>query len=123
MDAGQGFAPAVLRDAVFGEEGASLGPVTLSEGSRVRVRILVKEGQAVPRVSLFATREGLPGYSRFMNSNGEAEAVLGGLGPGRFRIQSSAIMGPGTQGGARGAIAESHEIDGSTDLELTLDLR
>ena len=122
IDAGQGFAPAIVRDAVLGEAGAEFGPVALSEGSRVRVKVLVKDGQAVPRIALFAMREDEPKYNRGMNSNSEAEAVLAGLGPGRFRIQAFPNMNMGAPGG-KGTLSEVHELDGVHDLELTLDLR
>ena len=87
------------------------------------MKVLVKDGQAIPRIGVFATREGLPSYTRYMNSSGEAEAVLSGLGPGRFRVNVSAIMAGGMPGSGKGALQETHEVDGATDLELTLDLR
>ncbi|HEU4396164.1 MAG TPA: hypothetical protein VFS92_11420, partial [Planctomycetota bacterium] len=122
IDTGGGTAaPTVVRDAELGEAGADIGPVATTEGSRVRVKVLVKDGQAVPRIAVFAMREDEPKYNRGMNSNSEAEAVLAGLGPGRFRIQAFPNMGSGP--GGKGAISEIHELDGVHDLELTLDLR
>jgi hypothetical protein len=121
IDAGPGFAPAVVRGAVLGEEGADLGTVNIVEGSRVRLRVLVKEGQAVPRIALGATREEAPRYTRWTNTNGEAEGILAGLGPGRFRISARAVMG-GPPGG-KASLGEVHEVDGIHDLDLSLDLR
>jgi hypothetical protein len=112
-------APAVLRDAKLGAGDADLGGATLSEGSRVRVKVLVKEGTSVPRISVYAMREDAPKYGRQTSSNGEETAVLPGLGRGRFRIVATSMMGTaGKQG-----LNEIHEVDGVHDLELTLDLR
>jgi hypothetical protein len=83
------------------------------------VKILVKEGTAVPRIYVWANREEAPKYGRGINSNGEDTVVVGGLGPGRFRITTSVNMGsPGMK-----SINEVRELDGTNDLELTLDLR
>ncbi len=119
IDTLTGHAPAVLRNASLTDGETDLGTATLSEGSRVRVKILVKEGASVPRIAVFATREDSPTYTRLVNSNGEETAVLPGIGPGRFRITAMANMGsPGKQ-----AINEVHDLDGTNDLELTMDLR
>jgi hypothetical protein len=113
------YAPAVVRGAALGEKDTDLGTVALSEGSRVRVKILVKEGTAVPRIYVWANREEAPKYGRGINSNGEDTVVVGGFGPGRFRITTSVNMGsPGMK-----SINEVRELDGTNDLELTLDLR
>ena len=122
IDAGTTAPPTVVRDAELGESGAEIGPVASPEGSRVRVKILVKDGQAVPRIAVTAWREDEPRYTRWMNSNGEAEAVLGGLGAGRFRIQTMLNTGGGAPGG-KGMLQETRELDGVNDIELTLDLR
>jgi hypothetical protein len=52
-----------------------------------------------------------------MNSRGEEVALLSGLGPGRFRVQFSTVMG------GEGRTEREIELDGTSDVELELDLR
>lgn len=110
------FAPLVLRDIAV--EGVTvLPPLALEAGSSVRVRLLVPEGQAPPRIGLFASHLGEPEYGRGMNSRGEAVAVLAGLGPGRFRVSYGKVMGSSR------STEREVALDGSSDVELELDLR
>jgi len=110
------FAPLVLRDvAVAGV--SELPAAGFARGSSVRVRILVPEAQSFPRLGLFATHLGEPEYGRVVNSDGEEVAVLSGLGPGRFRVSFSTVMGNDAP------VERVVELDGASDVELELDLR
>lgn len=110
------FAPFVLRGiAVDGR--TELDAPALDAGSSLRVHLLVPEGSAPPRIGLFAFAQGEPSYTRGLNSRGEAEVVLAGLGAGRFRVSMGTVMAHGdTQ-------QRELELDGKSDRELELDLR
>lgn len=111
------FAPLVLEGVTLGSGETDLGAVAFSEGSSIRVVVLVKEGQAVPRVNVWAHREGEePAYYR--GTEGQTpEFRLSGLGPGRFRVDA----GP-TMGGPK-RVSETVDVDGSHEATVTLDLR
>jgi hypothetical protein len=110
------FAPAVVRDVRLGDGTSELGAVVLGEGARVRVRVLVRDGSKPPRVAIFAHRLDEPRYWRGMNSSGEAEPVLAGLGAGRFRVQVEPVLAPGR-------IDREIALDGAGEVVLDLDLR
>ncbi len=113
------FAPVVLKDVVLGAGETDLGSVAFSEGSSIRVTVLVKAGQAFPRVNVWATREGEePGYHRGADGQ-SAEIRLSGFGPGRFRVTGSPTMAMGTSV----RLSEVVEVDGVHEATLTLDLR
>ena len=82
----------------------------------MRVDIQVKEGASAPALTIFANRLDEPKYMRRIDSNGE-EAVLEGLGAGRFRIMMLA------QGGAGGMVREEIELDGESEIVRTYDAR
>jgi len=63
------------------------------------------------------TRLSEPVYSRLMNSRGESMPSLGGLGPGRYRIEM------GTNNAGIAAPDRIVELDGQNDVELVFDLR
>jgi hypothetical protein len=94
-----------------------LGVLRPLPGSSIRLHVRVPEGQDAPRVGLFATRVGEPSYHRGLNSQGETEVVLRGLGPGRFRVTAAPVM---AMGGAR--LVETVDCDGASEVVLTLDL-
>jgi hypothetical protein len=119
LEGGAARAPAVLDRVVFGAGHTDLEPVRLPEGTRVRVTVRVKEGAAVPRISLTAVREGKPTYARTASSGGESEVTLAGLGPGRFRITALPVMG--AAGGRM--IQEVREVGGTGTIDFELDLR
>ena len=106
----------MLRDVEIAGITVLPAPV-LGPGSSIRLKILVPDGQAVPRVYLFGRRQEEPAYYRGINSDHEAEVVLSGLGPGRFRVRASTITD------RRGLPEREIELDGVNDFELELDLR
>jgi hypothetical protein len=114
------FVPIVLEGVELGAGETDLGAVETSDGATIRLKVLVEEGGDPPRVALFASALGEPSYTRGLNSRGEAEVLVRGLGPGRFGVLAYLVMG-GT--GAPPGIQETIESDGKKDIELTLDLR
>ena len=69
------------------------------------------------RYPTWASRIGEPTYRRGLASRGEAEVVLNGLGPGRFRVTGGTIMV-----GELRTLGEV-DLDGESEKDLTLDLR
>ncbi len=110
-----------MRGVEVGTADVDLGEREFPAGSAVRVRVLVEEGQAAPRLSVWAQADGAPGYSRGLNSGGETDVVLRGLGPGRFSVTSLPIMGglPPTR------VLHEIEVDGRERSvhQIELDLR
>ena len=88
----------------------------LSPGSSILVRILVREGQSAPRVYVRAQNRAEPSYDRQINSRGEHVLQLSGLDHGTFDVSVFS--------GLRGSSLEREVLlDGTTDVELELDLR
>jgi hypothetical protein len=116
VDPVEEFAPFLLRD-VSVDGVTELPTVELARGSSVRVRILVPEDQSTPRLGLFASSLDALDYGRGMNSDGEEVAVLSGLGPGRFTVNFSSVMG------REASVEKIVELDGVNDVELECDLR
>jgi len=90
------FAPLVLNDVVLGEERTDLGGVPFTAGSAVRVILRPQSGASPPRifVSAFSEETAVDGsalYNRQLNSRGEAEVVLAGLGAGTFSVRVGSI--------------------------------
>ncbi len=118
IDPGSQFQPLVLPDVEI-EGPTELPPAQFTTGSTLRLRLLLPEGSSAPRLYLKATRQQAPVYDRSINSPGEEEVLLTGLGPGRYDLKALQMMGgvptikPNWQ----------VEVDGINDLELELDLR
>ena len=78
-------------------------------------------GSAAPRLSVWVRPVEPPFYTRGLNSRGEMEATVFGLGAGRFRVVAMPIMGarPGNR------VQHEVELDGErgTVEEIELDLR
>jgi hypothetical protein len=111
-------APVVFRDVDIPASGLDLGTVAPSRGSTLRVRLLVREGEAPPDWSAWARRLGEPAYTRSVRTSGEEELVVPGLGPGRFEVVSSHTLGS-----SLGFLKEVVEVDGIGDVARTIDLR
>jgi hypothetical protein len=111
-------APVVFHDVDIPASGRDLGTVAPSRGSTLRVRLLVREGEAPPDWSAWARRLGEPAYTRSVRTSGEEELDVPGLGPGRFEVVSSHTLGS-----SLGFLKEVVEVDGVGDLERTIDLR
>jgi hypothetical protein len=93
--------------AALGEGTTDPGTVATRDGARVKVRVLVPEGQSPPRVMLTVMHAGEPRYARSRLSSGEAEVSVAGLGRGTFDVHA------GPFGGTRGL----------SERVVTLDLR
>lgn len=115
VDPGDEYAPLAIRDVEI--DGTTRLPAAqFSRGSSVRVKLLTAPGSDSPRISIFATRLDLPQLRRIMNSGGEPEPELHGLGPGLYSIRYGTILGDDR--------AEHEvEVDGVNDVEFELDLR
>lgn len=116
VEPGADFAPLELRRIEI-DGVTELPPARFTQGSTLRVRVLTATGSDAPRIYVFAERLGSPAYHRDINSRGEREVLLHGLGPGRFRVKIRAVMGT-TSG-----LEQEIELDGVGDLELEFDLR
>ena len=109
--------PVVLRDVELGAGETDLGTVPVDVGSRLRVHLLVTEGQAVPRVAVFArSLDRRPSYQRTAHGAGGKEMVVSGLGAGRFDVVVS-------RQDASSIFRRTVVADGENDLDLTVDLR
>jgi RNA polymerase sigma-70 factor (ECF subfamily) len=113
-----GAAPVILEGVRLGDGQTDLGTTRTSPGTTVRLRILVKEGEAVPRVGVSAHGEGNPKYFRWTNTRGESVVELKGLGLGKFRFQVTAQMGALPKN-----IDRTIQADGTGIIEQVLDLR
>jgi len=92
IDVVHDFAPLILSDVVLGEGRTELETPQFTAGSAVRVVIRPQTGASAPRVfmSAFSDELGPDGktlYNRQLNSRGEAEVVLAGLGAGSFQVR------------------------------------
>jgi hypothetical protein len=81
-----GGAPLVLEGVDLHDGVNDLGELRPAKGATLHVRLAVPAGQASPRLTVTATRVAPPRYSVSVTSNGEAEILVPGLGPGRFEI-------------------------------------
>jgi hypothetical protein len=111
-----GHAPKTLA-AVEAPVGAmDLGEVRLDRGSGVRVRVLWNEGGQPPPVIVQASRRDVPRYHRVVEATPDPFVTLTGLGPGRFSVTT-------LDKGARRREEAELEVDGTSDVDMTLDLR
>jgi hypothetical protein len=107
--------PVVIRDAVLGPGDTDLGTVSLSKGRSIVVEILAKEGQAVPRLGITASRKTEPKYHRWTDTSREPR--LTGLGPGVFDV----IVTGQTTGQRR--LTATVDLTTVTEARVTVDLR
>ncbi len=115
-------APAVIRDVTLTQEELDLGTIALPAGATVRIKLKLKDGEDAPRILASAHCKGPISYSRYINSRGEAEVLLKGLGAGTFELRAGPMRGMGDRGGGK-AIQETIESDGRTEIVRELDLR
>lgn len=110
--------PVLLTGVKLTDGHVDLGTIETRTGATVRVSILMKEGDAAPRIGLSAWYLGPRVYSRWTSSRGESVVTVGGLGPGSFRV-----MANGQSVGSLPGLDKTVESDGEGVIELTLDLR
>ena len=114
-ESGWGFRVLLLHAAVQGRGAEREVVSALEEAGRSKADcvVLVRGGGARSDLAVFDRLEVAEAVARC------PLPVLTGLGPGRFKVTGSAIMG------ARGArpIAETLDLDGASEHVLTLDLR
>jgi hypothetical protein len=110
-------APLTLVGVELGEGLTDLGELKFPDGATVRIKILTREGQEVPRINVSASALDKPQYFRSAGSRSESEVILKGLGPGKFKIdvRSGDFRTPPT----------TYEIvsTGSGEIPLTHDAR
>jgi hypothetical protein len=116
-DLGRTAAPLVMEDITLIDGVTDLGDLKLPEGATVRLKIVAREGQEIPRVDVSASPLDKPTYWRSGGSRGAAEVLLKGLGPGKFKIDVRA--------GGFGVAPTTYEVTstGSGEIPLTHDLR
>lgn len=112
IDAGPQFAPVELRDVEIGEGVTTLAPLELRSGASVRVRVRTNAGASPPRIYVVATSKAEPKYWRDVNSQGESEVLVSGLGAGQFAVRISSIMD------LREAQHFDVELDGNNEVVL-----
>ena len=115
-------APVVIRDVTLTGDRTDLGTINASKGATVRIKLKIKEGEDAPRIYASAYCKGPIAHSRYVNSRGELEVLLRGLGVGTYELRASPMRGMGG-GGARTALHETIESDGATEIVRELDLR
>ena len=111
------WAPLVLRDVAVGAEDLDLGTRTFSRGSAVRVKLLLREGQDAPRLSVWASPAEGRSYSRGLRSSGEKECVLRGLGAGRATVTLRVAMDDACRRTPR-----TVDVDGAETTETVIEL-
>src|SRR5262249_28656178 len=116
LDPGSARAPVVRKETLAGLD-ADLGEVEFGPGSTLHAVMHARPGASVPRIYLFVVALDGPKYDRQMNSNGESEAIVTGLGAGRFEVSVGSIMDSAVL--YHGTI----EVDGVNDATIPIDLK
>lgn len=117
-DVGYGFAPLRLAAVDLDELDPVLGPVTLTRGSTIRIRVETPDGKPPVLMSATATFEGAPAHQRFAADTDVSELVLTGLEAGRYHVTAGPVDPirdePPT------AVDEIIEVDGETHYERVI---
>ncbi len=120
IDPGNHGAPAVLRDAEIGPGVTRLEERRFEHGSTLRVRVLAKGGRAIPVIQAHARFLGVPDHFRYAQTRpGESLLELSGLASGSYEVTLSSW----------GRVLDEWdgprplEVDGSSDVEWTMELR
>ena len=116
LDASGKLAPLVLRGVEIAGV-TELPAMSFGAGSSLRVRVQSPEGSDPPRIYVYAESLVAPFYHRSINSRGEAEVLLPGLGPGRFRVKMSVIMDHSR------TPEQEVELDGESEVSLDFEPR
>ncbi len=117
VDLGSKFAPLALRDTPIEIGRTQLPAAMFVTGARIRTRILTAKGTDPPRIYASAEHRGAPVYRRGVNSRGEAEVVLEGLGAGKFHFSV------GTESGWQRTMERDVELGEAGEVILDFDLR
>lgn len=112
IDPGDGWAPVRMERVEIGELGATVGPLELTRGSTLRVRVPADAAGSRPHLYVSAALNGAPPFSRVLQSQGEAEALLSGLCAGVYTVRIfdalSTDVGP----------ARQIEFDGTSEVTI-----
>jgi hypothetical protein len=112
IDPGDGWAPIRIERVDIGELGATIGPLELTRGSTLRVRVPADATGSRPHLYVSAALNGAPPFSRVLQSQGEAEVLLSGLCAGVYTVRIfdalSTDVGP----------ARRLEFDGTNEVTI-----
>lgn len=112
IDPGDGWAPIRIERVDIGELGATVGPLELTRGSTLRVRVPADATGSRPHLYVSAALNGAPPFSRVLQSQGEAEVLLSGLCAGVYTVRIfnalSTDVGP----------ARQIEFDGTNEVAI-----
>lgn len=109
-------APLVLRDVLLGEGVTDLGSAKPERGSILKLRFPAPSAGRGPSMSITAESMDEPRYVRRLTTTGEAEGVLSGLGPGRFKVSVVPTL-------EAGALPRERIIDADGRSEVVLDVK
>jgi hypothetical protein len=112
-----GVLPLTLRDVVLGDGVTDLGTLSVRPGTALRFRVLGRQGETVPELTIAARALEAPRYERSLRTGGAQEAVITGLRAGSFRV-SAWERHTGLKVWSRRV-----DADGTNDLRLEIDLR
>jgi len=113
----EGGAPFDREGVVLSAGDNDLGDLEISPGARIRFKLLVPEGTHPASFQVWAIHLGTPTYQRQASSGADGEAVITGLGPGRFRLRGTTGSSP------LPAVERELALDGTGETALTLDMR
>jgi hypothetical protein len=117
------FAPIVLEDHRLTGGANDLGAVAVSDGARIRVKVLTAGGLHPPQIGVAAEHRGAPRYVRRTSSHrGETEIVLAGLGAGTFDVACRPLWAPTTTG-APPRVLPRVTVERDGEAQIVLDLR
>jgi hypothetical protein len=112
-----GVAPLWLRDVVLADGVTDLGMLAVRPGTALRVRVVGREGETLPDLTIAARALSSPHYRRSRHTGGADTTVLTGLGAGRFQVTAWERY-TGLRVGSRRI-----DADGTNDVRLEIDLR
>ncbi|MGQ0612135.1 MAG: hypothetical protein ACT4PV_00075 [Planctomycetaceae bacterium] len=114
---GTGAAPFEREGVVISAGDNDLGELEQPPGARIRFKLLVPEGTHPAVYEVWAIHRGTPAYQRQAASGADGEALITGLGPGRFLLRGTTGSTP------LPAVERELALDGTGETVITLDLR
>ncbi|MHC4971314.1 MAG: RNA polymerase sigma factor [Planctomycetota bacterium] len=112
-----GVVPLTLRDVVLADGVTDLGTLNVDPGTALRFRILGREGETVPELTIVARALAAPRYQRSRRTGDAETAVVSGLRAGTFLV-SAWERHTGLKVWSRRI-----DADGTNDVQVEIDLR